>query len=327
MSGDSVRRRGRRGAGPAALGAALLVMTVLAGCRTAPPAAPSVLSERLPEGAATYLYLDVPRAQEPSRLILSSAGVEDRQLGRILRRTERVAAAVGGESPSAFTLAASGRFRGFFLQAMLDEQDGWTRRSVEGEDRRYGIWTRDADQVEIAFPESRVVMLASGGLEERLRSSSVSRAPGAEQADEHAALAVIPRTEVSAPFGSMTVTVHDLEVHADPVDPVGSEDGPGGSGPEESGSGGSGPGGDREWRLGGALRLERESTARAFTALIRVLTVSMAGDTGADTERVAEKLSVEREGTRIFVEGVVLAERHVLEALEQFLLDRESEGT
>lgn len=311
------RRRGEKTAstvaGPLALWAVLFVVVVLSGCRTAPPAPPSTLSQYLPEGAASYIYLDVPKAQEPTRRILSSAGVEDRALRRILARTERVAAAVGGERPGEFSVAASGRFRGFFLQAMLDEQDGWTRRTVELDDRRYGVWTRDADGIEIAFPDSRIVMLASGEIEERLGAGPEARAPGANRADEHAAVVVVPRTEVAAPFGNIRVAVHDIEVRADPVDAdrVGTD---------------SDAAEKRTWRIGGALRLEREGTARAFTALIRVLTVSMIRDTGADSGEAVKVLSVEREGTRIFVEGIVLAERYVLRALDQFLLDTDSEG-
>ena len=238
------------------------------------------------------------------------------ETGRGERETARGRRAGSG----AFVLAASGRFPGFVFEAQLEDEDGWTRRSVTTAGGRIGLWRREADGLELAFPEPRVVTAAAGGdsageagrLESVLARTSVAPAPGAAEADVHTAVAVLPVTELAGPFGTRNIELRDVELRADPVDAAGPAE-PGDAGPQ--------------WRLGGSMRLEDERTARAVTALIRLLAISMISDTGANPEEAAENLTVERTGNVVTFDGIVLAERFLLDALEQYLILRAREAT
>lgn len=299
--------------------AAALVLSALAGCRTAPPAAPTALSAYLPPEAAAYVYLDVAAAPAPARRILSAAGVEQRDAGRILARTERVAAALTGPPPAGpdasgaarapragFVLAASGRIPGFLVEASLAEEDGWSRETVTVGTTRYGIWRRDADGVEFAFPERRLVLAGTGGVAAALGRQAAAVKPGAVSARRFAAVLAVPRTEMPGPFGSRGIEVSDLELRGQPV----------GGGDAAAAPGGA----PRTWRIGGAMVLPDEGTARAVTALVRLLALSMIAEAGADPAEAAGELVVEREGTRVLIDGIAMDERYLLDALDEFLL-------
>ncbi|NBF41189.1 MAG: hypothetical protein GVY14_12320, partial [Spirochaetes bacterium] len=317
------RRRGRERHRPAlAALIAALALSALAGCRTAPPAPPTALSEYLPPEAAAYVYLDVGRAQEPARHILSAAGIEGRNARRILERTARVAVALGepGAGEGAFLLAASGRLPGFLIEAQLEDEEEWNRRTVSGVGRRYGVWRREADGVELAFPEPRLAVVGTAGVEAALQRqpggsaaaavagqgtpAAGAAARGAAAAERHTAVLFLPRTVMAAPLGRGGIELADVELLADP-DSAGDA--------------------ARDWRIRGRLSLADEGTARAVTALIRLLAISMIAQTGADPGEVAEELSVERDGTTVGFDGIILAERYVLDALDEFLLGRYGE--
>ena len=328
-----VRRPGADARRPPAVAVLLaaLALTALAGCRTAPPAPPTALSEYLPLGAAAYVYLDVGRAREPAQHILSAVGIEGRDARRILDRTARVAVALGkpGAGDGAFLLAASGRLPGFLIEAQLAEEEEWSRRTVSGAGRRYGVWRREADGVELTFPERRVALVGTTGVEAALQrgqggSASVADASeaeaagtagrgtaagtadrgtagrGAAAAERHTAVLFLPQTMIAGPFGRSGIELTDVEVLADPSASAA-----------------------REWRIRGWLRLADEGTARAVTALLRLLAISMISQTGADPGKAAEELSVERDGTIVGFDGIILAERYVLDALDEFLLGGE----
>ncbi|MFO7781960.1 MAG: hypothetical protein R6W94_10075 [Spirochaetia bacterium] len=311
------RRSGRRRPILPALIAAL-ALSALAGCRTAPPAPPTALSEYLPPEAAAYVYLDVAGAQEPAQRILFAAGIEGRDARRILERTARVAVALGepGADEGAFLLAASGRLPGFLIEAQLDDEEEWSRRTVSGRDRRYGVWRREADGVELAFPEPRLALVGTAGVEaalQRERGGSAA-ARGAAAAERNTAVLFLPQTVMAAPFGSGGMELTDVELLANPV--------PGGLTPAAADSAGDAA---RDWRIRGRLSLADEGTARAVTALLRLLAISMISQTGADPDEAAEELSVERDGRTVGFDGIILAERYVLDALDEFLLGREGE--
>jgi hypothetical protein len=299
--------------------AAALALSALAGCRTAPPAPPTALSAYLPPDAAAYVYLDVAAAPAPARRIISAAGVEDRDAGRILARTERVAAALTGPLPAGdgeagaapggragFVLAASGRIPGFLVEATLADEDGWSRETVTVGGTRYGVWRRDADGVELAFPERRLVLAGTGGVVAALGRQAAAPTPGAVSARRFAAVLAVPRTEMPGPFGSRGIEVSDLELRGQPS-----------AGGDAAGAPGGPP---RAWRIGGAMELPDEGTARAVTALVRLLALSMIAETGADPAEAAGELVVEREGTRVLLDGITMDERYLLDALDEFLL-------
>ncbi|MFP4374306.1 MAG: hypothetical protein ACLFPO_08240 [Spirochaetaceae bacterium] len=308
----------RRRPGPAVLIAAL-ALSALAGCRSAPPAPPTALSAYLPAEAAAYVYLDVSRAQEPAEHILSAVGIEGRDARRILERTAGVAVALGeaGEGEGAFLLAASGRLPGFVIEAQLADEEEWRRRTVSGAGGRYGVWRREADGVELAFPEPRLALVGTAGVEaalQRARGGTASvvaageagdagtAARGAAMAERHTAALFLPQTMIAAPLGGGGIELHEVELLADPVRPEPTADA------------------SRDWRIRGRLSLADEGTARAVTALVRLLAISMISQTGADPDRAARDLSVEREGTAVRFEGIVLAERYLLDALDESLL-------
>jgi hypothetical protein len=311
---------------------AALALSALAGCRTAPPAPPTALSEYLPPEAAAYVYLDVGRAQEPARHILSATGIEGRNARRILDRTARVAVALGepGAGEGAFLLAASGRLPGFLIEAQLEDEEEWSRRTVTGADRRYGVWRREADGVELAFPEPRLALVGTAGVEAALQrepggAAAVvagsgaadvgTAARGAAAAERHTAVLFLPQTVMAAPLGRGGIELTDVELLADP------DSAPAAPGRAADSAGDAA----RDWRIRGRLSLADEGTARAVTALIRLLAVSMIAQTGADPGEAAEELSVERDGTTVGFDGIILAERYVLDALDEFLLGRYGE--
>ncbi len=323
-----VRRPGADARRPPAVAVLLaaLALTALAGCRTAPPAPPTALSEYLPPGAAAYVYLDVGRAQEPAQHILSAVGIEGRDARRILDRTARVAVALGepGAGDGAFLLAASGRLPGFLIEAQLEDEEEWSRRTVSGADRRYGVWRREADGVELTFPEPRVALVGTAGVEAALQrgrggsgstvvapggTTGVAAALGAAAAERHTAVLFLPRTVMAAPLGRGGIELTDVELLADPAGTT------------------ADPAADvaRDWRIRGRVSLADEGTARAVTALVRLLAISMIARTGAEPGEAAAELSVERDGTTVGFDGIVLAERYVLDALDEFLLGRYGE--
>jgi hypothetical protein len=294
-----------------------------------PPVPPTALSGYLPPEAAAYVYLDVAAAPELARRIIAAAGVEDREARRILARTARVAAALigaptgaggpGAASPEGagqnrgsggtFVLAASGRIPGFLVEAMLEDDEEWSRRTVTVAGTRYGLWRRRADGLELAFPDRRLVLAGTGAVEAALAREAITPAPGSASADRHAAVIALPRSEMPGPFGVRRIEVEDLELRANPVDRVSGEDrGPGMA--EEAGQ--------RAWRIGGTMRLPDEGTARAVTALVRLLAISMIADTGADPSAAAGELDVERDRSTVMIEGIVMDERYLLEALDEF---------
>ncbi|MFP4010853.1 MAG: hypothetical protein ACLFUM_04070 [Spirochaetaceae bacterium] len=351
--------------------AAALLSAALSGCRTLAPAPPVTLPDYLPANAEAYLYVDVTRAREPARRVLEQADMEGRHLERILRRTERVAVALGANdaagrvgdggtgnaevdgAPDAadtletdshrgaaggFLIAASGRFAGFVVEAQLEDEPEWSRRRVTAGAKRYAVWAREADGLELAFPERRVALLGGSGVdtggdlvdadgdadadtetdgtehegmgrveaalhaaaEARRRSAGRTEGPtGAETAGSHAAVLALPYTELRPPFGGRPLAVHDLELRGNPRDPGGDGESP-------------------QWIVGGRMRFDEERTARAVTALVRIFAVSALGDTGADPAEVLADLDVEREGTEIVFGGIMLAERYLLEALDDF---------
>jgi hypothetical protein len=307
-----------------------MLLALLSACRTTPPAPPTALSRYLPSGARAYVYLDVSSAPGPARAIVQASGMEGRTAELILERTKRVAAALGvaddeagaagGAGSGAFVLAASGRFPGFVFEAQLEDEEAWTRRIVTARGGRIGLWRRGADGLELGFPEPRVATVARGGdpesdvgmLETVLVRAPEAPAPGATQADAHTAVAVLPVAELAGPFGTRGIELRDVELRADPVDAADPVE-PGDAGPQ--------------WRIGGSMRLEDERTARAVTALIRLLAISMISDTGANPEEAAESLTVERTGNVVTFDGIVLAERFLLDALEQYLILRAREAT
>ncbi|MFP4565784.1 MAG: hypothetical protein ACLFNX_04725, partial [Spirochaetaceae bacterium] len=293
-------------------------------------APPTALSAYLPAEAAAYVYLDVSRAQEPAEHILSAVGIEGRDARRILERTAGVAVALGeaGEGEGAFLLAASGRLPGFVIEAQLADEEEWRRRTVSGAGGRYGVWRREADGVELAFPEPRLALVGTAGVEAALQrargaaadagtaarggTASVvaageagdagTAARGAAMAERHTAALFLPQTMIAAPLGGGGIELHEVELLADPVRPEPTADA------------------SRDWRIRGRLSLADEGTARAVTALVRLLAISMISQTGADPDRAARDLSVEREGTAVRFEGIVLAERYLLDALDESLL-------
>jgi hypothetical protein len=117
---------------------------------------------------------------------------------------------------------------------------------------------------------------------------------------------------MAAPLGVGGIELTDVELLADPVQK-------GSAAP----STGSAAGSVRDWRIRGRLSLPDEGTARAVTALVRLLAISMISQTGADPGKAAEELSVERDRTVVGFDGIVLAERYVMDALDEFLLGRE----
>lgn len=316
----TVSRRSRLrcggGAVRAAFVVALLAFLALSGCRTTPPAPPAALAEYLPDGARSYVYLEVARAQEPARRILEAVAVHGRNLDRILERTERVAAAfgvpeagadvsqvAGGEAAAGrYVVAASGRIPGFFVEARLEDEREWEERPVVVRSTRYGIWRRipeeGEDALELVFPAPRVALVGTAGLESALQGIPYRSAPGVGSARTHAAVVAVPQMGLQAPFGAGIIELRNVELRGD-IDPA-----------------------DGRWHIGGTMELTDERTARAVTALIRLFAVSTISQLGADPEEAAAELEVERSGERIDIDGIVLSERFVIDAVEQFLLRR-----
>jgi hypothetical protein len=291
-------------------------LLTLASCSTAPPAPPSALSRYLPSDASAYLYADVLRSGALPNHVLSAAGIEGRDAQRVLDRTRQVAMAIGtttaGNAP-AFVVVASGRFPGFVIEAQL-QKEGWTRRSVADGEQRYGVWTRKGAGVEVSVPSRRVLMAGSSGLAAALQRAPLEDAPGAAAADSHSAVVAVPRTEISAPFGSKRIEIRDFELR-------GSRQLDGRRASAESAEfAAAAPGAAATWRIDGGMRLADETTARAMTALVRILTVSMLAEAGVDPQEAAGDLRVDREGRRIEIEGIMIGEKDLLDAIDQFLL-------
>ncbi len=120
---------------------------------------------------------------------------------------------------------------------------------------------------------------------------------------------------MTTPLGRGGIELTDVELLADP------DSAPAAPGRAADSAGDAA----RDWRIRGRLSLADEGTARAVTALIRLLAISMIAETGADPGKAAEELSVERDGTTVGFDGIILAERYVLDALDEFLLGRYGE--
>jgi hypothetical protein len=185
------------------------------------------------------------------------------------------------------------------MQAILGEDDAWTREVIEDRGRTHVLWRREADGLELTVPERRVVITGTADLAETLRQAPNTGLPGADRADAYSALLALPETGVQGPFGTGTIRVRDLEVR----------------GTRQA---------DAEWSVSGRMVFDDDGVARAMTVLVRVAAVGMISQAGADPEEAAASLEVERDGRRVVFDGIVVAEQYLLDALEQFVLERES---
>ncbi|MFP4178474.1 MAG: hypothetical protein ACLFSA_00335 [Spirochaetaceae bacterium] len=291
----------------------LLLLVVVTGCASVPEPGEGGYSGLLYRRGSVLFILNMEEDREFSEYIVSKV-MEEHTAESFLDRTDRIYVRLfeGGTNLSGetslsggtrFELIAEGRYPrrlgGFALK-----REGWEKMNEPSV-----WWNSSEDNLQIAFPSSRIAAVSQDNMEGLLsRIHEPKNAAALPQKvntlSENSSLYIYgEKPQLSSYFNSrienLLSRVEEFRMGFYPTSAAGTKD-TDGSGTNRSGTEGSGT-----YRVDGEYRFSEESTARSFLLSLRLALLSRAGAEGKNSVmEIVEKRYVTQKGRSVHISGM-----------------------
>lgn len=260
-----------------------LLLLLLGGCATVPEYEPRDLLSHLP--ATHNGYVSVAPSQEPffSETLLRAFGFEEGEAERIADRTERAFLGLGPEQE--FSLVALGRYPDRAVARNLRRQ-GWEER----EEPFGGVsWVNPTASYQIVRLQSDVYLITTA--EEWERGPAFRLAEGEQRRFVSASMGFYApepgRSMLAGLVGRGELPIQDVYVEFLP------------------------PGEDELREVVARVTTRSEQDARTLLVITRLLVVGTLSAGGIAFDEIPESLTVEREGSVILLDGLLLREGQI----------------